>query len=165
MMQFSRRPWSVEEDRRLKQAYQQHGKDFELLAEAVGGERSPVDCRVRLRQIVRNYWKQDELRKLHEAVKSQSTTLGVGNNHNIDWHKVAEQVDNGRGATECRVKWMRAGAHRIYRGKYSREEIQLLNSLVERFGQNWSEIARRMNHRRSDDQLRQYFKKNLIINQ
>lgn len=169
MMRSVRKPWSASEDSCLRNAFKEHGKRFDFLAQAVGNGRTAMDCRVRVRQIIRVYWTKDELQRMREEIENQISQQrlqkGAVSEGDIDWTRVVSKLNNRRSIAECRLKWRRSCSHRLYRGRFGKEEVQLIESLIDRFGKGWNEIAKRLNYSRSDEQLRHCYNRYLAKRQ
>lgn len=136
----TRRPWTIEEDTKLRNAVQQFGKNWVKISESVG--KTDHQCCVRWTQflrsgIVQGVWNQAEKDKLAYAVNLYGT----------DWKVVAELV--GRTAEQCRQKWEVVLNPNIKKGYWSKEEDKQLWALAAQHGRMWSIIANAMNNGRT----------------
>ena len=82
-------------------------------------------------------WKEDELDKLHRAVKM----CGSGN-----WIEISEHV--GRAAGDCKDRWkLLGGAEGKKIGKWTESETKKLTKAVGKYGLNWQAVAKKIEGR------------------
>lgn len=93
--------WSLEEDKRLLEAVQQHGSsNWEAVATFVGNGRSKAQCSQRFHRVIdpkisKANWTQEEEEKLLKAVEQFGDKA---------WTRVAAQFGN-RTDVQCRFKY------------------------------------------------------------
>jgi hypothetical protein len=130
--------WTPEEDTKLIEAVENHGKNWVVVA-ALVSSRTNDQCRQRWMLSLdpdigksSGKWTQDEDTKLIEAVK----------NHGTHWVAVAALVP-GRTNQTCRSRWTLSFDPDIGKssGKWTPEEDRKLIEAVKNHGQNWVVIA------------------------
>ncbi len=144
--------WTSEEDEKLKQLVQEHGKDFEKIAAEIG-THSGWDCFVRWRllqtedlirtgAITENSDSDTQSQPVSETWTAEEDALltqHVEVNGAKNWHIIAEQLN--RPAERCKQRWF------CYVCRYSKfypwrkEEDQLLVKKVKELGHKWNMIA------------------------
>jgi hypothetical protein len=136
--------WTAEEDAKLIEGAQKHGKDWVAVATLVPG-RSNKDCRSRWAENLepntnhakqrRGKWTAEEDAKLFDAV----TKYGK------DWVAVAALV-SGRSKKDCCSRWAKQR-----RGKWTAEEDAKLFDAVTKYGKDWVAVAALVSGRSKKD--------------
>jgi hypothetical protein len=129
--------WTTEEDAKLTEAVEKHGKNWVEVAEMVPG-RTNRHCRKHWVDTLdhangnKGTWATEEDTKLTEAVKK----------HGNHWVEVAAMV-SGRTSNQCRVRWTLTLDPAIGKnaGKWTPEEDATLTEAVKKHGKNWVAIA------------------------
>jgi hypothetical protein len=131
--------WTAEEDAKLIDAVQKHGKDWVAVAALVSG-RNNKDCRQRWadkfepkKNRKMGKWTAKEDAKLKKAVKKY---------HGKDWVAVAALVP-GRSNVQCRERWaycLDPNTHRQM-GKWAAEEDAKLIDAATKYGNDWVAVA------------------------
>jgi hypothetical protein len=134
---MKRGKWTPEEDAKLNEAIENHGKDWVVVAAMVPGRTNQL-CRERW---VRNLdpangkkrkWTPEEDAKLTKAVKK----------HGKDW-MAAEAMIARRTSVQCRHRWTQNldPANGMKRGKWTPEEETKLTKAVQKHGKDWVAVA------------------------
>ena len=140
---YSGRAWTKEEDERLKQGVEEHGKAWASIAKMVGNDRTNRGCRIRWELTLagkRNghEYSEGEIRRIVELSR-----LYPG-----EWKKIADLLGTGRTHRQIgEVVMNRLNSDKKH-GRWTEIEDERLKAAVERIGVgNWSEIAREVEGR------------------
>jgi S-ribosylhomocysteine lyase LuxS involved in autoinducer biosynthesis len=139
--------WSPEDDAKLTEAVQKHGKHWVTVAALVPG-RTHKQCHQRwvhnldAANGVKGKWTPEEDSNLIEAVKK----------HDKDWVSVAAMVP-GRTDKQCRRRWVDTLDPGKNTGKWTSEEDAKLTEATKKHGKNWVTVAAMVPGRR-DNQCR-----------
>ncbi|EKC98622.1 nucleolus protein [Trichosporon asahii var. asahii CBS 8904] len=103
--------WTMEEDFKLKQAYELYPNQWVKIAEEV--QRTEFDCRDRWKGELKGRdsrktgaWSEEEVQKLIEAVKSANVAAGLDPlSGDTPWDVVVTNMGGTRTRTQCRKKW------------------------------------------------------------
>lgn len=103
--------WTMEEDYKLKQAYELYPNQWVKIAEEV--QRTEFDCRDRWKGELKGRdsrktgaWSEDEVQKLIEAVKAANVAAGLDPlSGDTPWDVVVTNMGGTRTRTQCRKKW------------------------------------------------------------
>ena len=79
-----------------------------------------------------------KLKLLAEAFKTPDKQLTADN---IDWEKVAANLDNQFTPRQCRMHWLTVLDPSINRSPFTIEEDRLLRKLVQEYGPRWAHIS------------------------
>jgi hypothetical protein len=89
--------------------------------------------------------------------ENQRLLAGIHRFGTDDWLAVANFVGNGRTRSQCSQRWVRGLDPRISKERWTREEEELLDRLVEKYGtKSWTKIATEIGNR-SDVQCRYHY--------
>ncbi|KAG5646435.1 hypothetical protein DXG03_003485 [Asterophora parasitica] len=130
--------WSGSELDNLKalvssQAEANDGKvDWVKVSEALGTNRTPIDCMRRGIPRQRHVWHPEADERLAEAVKLYGTD---------NWSIVARYVSEHATAAQCSGRYSRAIDPSRKRGPWTPEELERLKAAVAAYGNAWVEIA------------------------
>lgn len=132
--------WLREEDEQLREAVARFGgKNWKMIAEALGNSRTDVQCLHRWNKVlkpglVKGPWTPEE-----DGVLSQLIArYGVGK---IRWCDVAQHLP-GRIGKQCRERWCNHLDSRIRKGQWTPEEDDVVFRWQQKLGNKWSEIAK-----------------------
>jgi 3-keto-L-gulonate-6-phosphate decarboxylase len=130
--------WKPEEDAKLMEAMQKHGKKWIAVAAMIPG-RTNLQCHQRWNQNLNpvagktaGRWKPEEDAKLIEAMKK----------HGNNWVAVAAMIP-GRTDQQCRQRWVQSlnPSNGKKKGQWKPEEDTKLIEAVTKHGKNWVAIA------------------------
>ncbi len=76
-----------------------------------------------------------------------------------NWKKIAENMP-GTTSQQCRKHWISALNPKIKHGKWTEEENEQLQNLIDQHGEDWAKIAKEMPSR-TDNQCRQHYNRSL----
>ncbi|CAN8102499.1 unnamed protein product [Discula destructiva] len=148
------RRWSRTEDALLREAISRYdNKDLnwqEVSTHLV--DRTNKDCRKRWAytlkfEVKRGPWGQDEDKRLEAGVEV----------HGCRWSKVSEVVGT-RQADQCSRRWHECLNPGINRSRWSLLEDSTLETAVQVYGRNWTEIVERFFHDRTPIAARNRYK-------
>jgi hypothetical protein len=135
--------WTEEETEKLVEAVKKHGCNNWIAAAALVPGRTSAQCRQRwvlsvdptidqttTHTDIKGKWTVEEDAKLTEAVKK------LGRN----WVQVAAMVLD-RTNKQCRHRWVKTLDPNINTGKWSGEEDAKLTGAVQKFGNDWVQVA------------------------
>jgi hypothetical protein len=129
--------WTPEEDAKLKDAVEKHGKDCWAVVAALVPDRTSIQCRNRWIYTLdpangnTGRWKPEEDAKLTEAVKK----------HGKNWVATAAMF-SGRTKKQCRSRWTQAlDPANGDKGKWKPEEDVKLTEAVKRHDKDWVSVA------------------------
>jgi hypothetical protein len=89
--------------------------------------------------------------------ENQRLLAGIHRFGTDDWLSVATFVGNGRTRSQCSQRWVRGLDPRISKERWSRDEEEMLDRLVVKYGtKSWTKIASEIGNR-SDVQCRYHF--------
>eukprot|EP01028_Stygiella_incarcerata_P006349 TRINITY_DN2594_c0_g3_i1.p1 TRINITY_DN2594_c0_g3~~TRINITY_DN2594_c0_g3_i1.p1 ORF type:complete len:645 (+),score=149.41 TRINITY_DN2594_c0_g3_i1:62-1996(+) len=150
---LSRAKWTKEEDKRLILLAAKHELcEWDLIADELNTQRSPLQCLTRFQQklnpnLLRSKWTKEEDEKLHKAVEIYGDS---------SWQEVANCLD-GRVGQQCLHRYEKGVRAGIRRSQWTKEEDKLLIMGVAVYGEgNWSQIAQHVPSR-SDVQCRERY--------
>lgn len=149
----SRKPWNLEEDKRLVEAVVLHGQnDWRAVAERVG-TRSRNQCLHRWRRcslkpgLKKGKWTKEEDEALRTAVNC------IGPRY---WSLIAQYVE-GRSDTQCRERYVNVLSPARAVGLWSSREDALLKAAIRKYGVGkWSLISKEVPGR-TDSQCRRHW--------
>jgi hypothetical protein len=128
--------WTPEEDAKLTEAVEKHGKKWPVVAVLVPG-RTGEQCRSRWTRNLdpangnKGKWASEEDATLIEAVKKLGTEC---------WVSVAAMV-SGRTNEQCRQRWVGTLDPNGKKGKWTPEEDTALTEAVNKYGNKWVAVA------------------------
>jgi S-ribosylhomocysteine lyase LuxS involved in autoinducer biosynthesis len=127
--------WTPEEDTKLAESVEKHGKKWTPIAAMVPG-RTSRQCRQRWTltldpaNVKKGQWTPEEDAKLTVAVKK----------HGKNWAAAAAMVP-GRTNQQCRTRWVQTLDPANEKGKWTPEQDAKLTAAVKRLGKKWVAIA------------------------
>ncbi|XP_028417164.1 myb-like protein L [Dendronephthya gigantea] len=143
--------WEKEEDKLLLRLAEENscGGNWHKIATELKSNRSAAQCLHRYqRSLNKNFlkskWEPEDDKKLVEAVNA----CGVG-----PWEKVSSFLD-GRTGPQCMHRYIKSLDPEIKKGKWEKEEDDLLRKGVELYGFNWFKFKSLL-PRRTDSQVRE----------
>lgn len=129
--------WDQYEDSKLCSLVYQYGTgNWELIAQHLNSNKSPIQCLHRWNSIMKpNYvkgpWNVEEDKKLIDWIK----TNGASN-----WSACSEFIP-GRTGKQCRERWMNALNPLLKKGSWEPEEDYIIFKLFKKLGSKWSTIS------------------------
>ncbi|ORX54131.1 hypothetical protein DM01DRAFT_1407628 [Hesseltinella vesiculosa] len=143
--------WSPEEDKLLVAAVKKYGPHkWSLIAQHVPN-RTPVQCSTRWLgalnpNVHKGRWAPEEDEILTEAVQKYS------HKSVLPWNRIAQQIPNRTGI-QCQARWTEALDPTVRKGRWKKEEDDMLRAGVARFGCCWIRVSS-MIHGRTQRQCR-----------
>lgn len=123
MCKALRGPWQSEEDKQLRELYEERPKNWTFIAQALG--RMPEDCRDRWRDNTgvtersMGHWKPEETARFLDILKRKVADLRQGvykdrddmddidvEDH-LNWGEVSNEMGAKRSRLQCREKWVK----------------------------------------------------------
>ena len=132
-------PWTREEDAILIEAVKRHnGRAWKLVAELLPG-RTHSQAAHRWQKVLdpnlrKGAWTDEEDQRLEQAVKMYNEG---------QWSRIAELVET-RNGKQCRERWRNQISPMVDKRPWSREEDNIICTMVAERGPRWSEIAREL---------------------
>lgn len=116
------------------------------------------------RKSIRNAWKPDEdnlLKKLLIEQYLKINNLSIYNNEqinikDIDWVKLANNMNTKRRAKECRKRWISSLDPFIKKGKWTKDEDNELVNAFKKHGPNWNKVSSEIKGRNEDQCSKRY---------
>ncbi|KAJ3174643.1 Myblike DNAbinding domain-containing protein [Geranomyces variabilis] len=142
-LRFSKRPFTISELERLKQAEADHdGHEWDLIAAKVGGGRTPIEC---LRQFQQRL--NPEMR-LRWTAEEDARLIAYSNEDAVPkWSDIALRLGEGRSAAQCRQR-LQTLVQVNKKGPWTEAEDALLVRACNLVGrQDWDEIATHVSER------------------
>ncbi|KAI8338999.1 Homeodomain-like protein [Chlamydoabsidia padenii] len=143
--------WTTEEDKLLMEAVKEHGPHkWSLIAQHIP-DRTPVQCSTRWLgalnpNVHKGKWAPDEDEALTQAVQKYS------NKNVLPWNRIAQHIPNRTGI-QCQARWTEALDPTVRKGRWKKEEDDMLREGVTRFGCCWIRVSG-MIHGRTQRQCR-----------
>ncbi|ORZ24058.1 Homeodomain-like protein [Absidia repens] len=143
--------WTTEEDKLLMEAVKEYGPHkWSLIAQHVP-DRTPVQCSTRWLgalnpNVHKGRWAPDEDEALTQAVQKYS------NRSVLPWNRIAQNIPNRTGI-QCQARWSEALDPTVRKGRWKKEEDEMLRAGVARFGCCWIRVSG-MIHGRTQRQCR-----------
>ncbi|KAI9299648.1 Homeodomain-like protein [Cunninghamella echinulata] len=132
--------WTPEEDNLLIEAVKEFGPHkWSLIASRIEN-RTPVQCSSRWHGVLdsanvrKGRWLPEEDEALTEAVKK------YGNKSVLPWNKIAQHIPN-RTSIQCQARWTEALDDTVRKGRWKKEEDEMLKEGVARFGCCWIRVS------------------------
>ncbi|KAI8093541.1 Homeodomain-like protein [Halteromyces radiatus] len=131
--------WTTEEDKLLMAAVKKYGPHkWSLIAQHVP-DRTPVQCSTRWLgalnpNVHKGRWSPEEDEALTEAVKKYS------NRSVLPWNRIAQNIPNRTGI-QCQARWTEALDPTVRKGRWKKEEDDMLRAGVSRFGCCWIRVS------------------------
>ncbi|CAO3594053.1 unnamed protein product [Absidia cylindrospora] len=131
--------WTTEEDKLLMEAVKEYGPHkWSLIAQHVP-DRTPVQCSTRWLgalnpNVHKGRWAPDEDEALTQAVKKYS------NRSVLPWNRIAQNIPNRTGI-QCQARWSEALDPTVRKGRWKKEEDDMLRAGVARFGCCWIRVS------------------------
>jgi hypothetical protein len=97
-------------------------------------------------------WSKDEDSWLKEAIKKCKK-----GKEEYPWTEIAKDLPIQRTAKQCRERWMQHLTPPLDKTPLSPEETQYINNFVLSQGHQWANISRYLSHRRSDNQIKNWY--------
>ncbi|SAM01484.1 hypothetical protein [Absidia glauca] len=141
--------WSQKEDELLIEAVKKYGSHrWSLIAQTIPG-RTPAQCSTRWHgalnsKVHKGRWSTEEDEVLLEAVRrylnddphtSSTTTTNI-----MPWNHIAEHIPNRTGI-QCQSRWTEALDPAVRKGRWNKEEDELLRQAVLQLGCCWIRVA------------------------
>ncbi|CEP19107.1 hypothetical protein [Parasitella parasitica] len=136
--------WTEEEDKLLFEAVDMHGPHkWSLIARHIPG-RTPVQCSTRWLgalnpHVHKGRWSKEEDEALTAAVKPHLNDVSITED-NLPWSRIAQYIPNRTGI-QCQARWTEALDPSVRKGRWKKEEDDMLKVGVERFGCCWIRVA------------------------
>ncbi|GAN11313.1 conserved hypothetical protein [Mucor ambiguus] len=136
--------WTEEEDKLLFEAVDMHGPHkWSLIARHIPG-RTPVQCSTRWLgalnpHVHKGRWSKEEDEALTSAVKPHLNDASMTED-NLPWSRIAQYIPNRTGI-QCQARWTEALDPSVRKGRWRKEEDDMLKIGVERFGCCWIRVA------------------------
>ncbi|KAI8094273.1 Homeodomain-like protein, partial [Thamnidium elegans] len=137
--------WTEEEDKLLFEAVNLHGPHkWSLIARHIPN-RTPVQCSTRWLgalnpHVHKGRWSKEEdevlTASVHPYLKDQKTLT----EDNLPWSKIAQHIANRTGI-QCQARWTEALDPAVRKGRWKKEEDEMLKKGVEKFGCCWIRVA------------------------
>lgn len=137
--------WTEEEDRLLYEAVELHGPHkWSLIARHIP-DRTPVQCSTRWLgalnpHVHKGRWSPEEDQALTLAVQSYLAIDDQYTEENLPWSRIAQNIPNRTGI-QCQARWTEALDPSVRKGRWKKEEDDMLKIGVERFGCCWIRVA------------------------
>ncbi|XP_040067477.2 snRNA-activating protein complex subunit 4 [Ixodes scapularis] len=131
--------WTKQEDAQLKAiAKEQNCKDWDTVAERMGGTRTAFQCAERYHHKLTSRIKKGHFSE--EEDKNLLTLIALcRKGDEIPWTQVSYHME-GRTRTQLYYRWERALNPDLRRGKWSKEEDMMLIAAVQAHGERWTRI-------------------------
>ncbi|KAI9470868.1 MAG: Homeodomain-like protein [Benjaminiella poitrasii] len=136
--------WTDEEDKLLFEAIEMYGPHkWSLIARNIPG-RTPVQCSTRWLgalnpHVHKGRWSKEEDDVLTASVKPYLEDESMTED-NLPWSRIAQNIPNRTGI-QCQARWTEALDPSVRKGRWKKEEDDLLKIGVERFGCCWIRVA------------------------
>ncbi len=144
--------WTEEEDEQLQNFVTQHGEKWAEIATKMSG-RTDLQCSQRykltLNPAKQGKWTEEEDEQLQNLVDQ----------HGEKWAEIAKEMSS-RTHKQCWQRYTKTLNPAIKQGKWTEEEDEQLQNLVDQYGENWAKIAKEMSSR-TDHQCSQRYKQTL----
>ncbi|KAJ3127066.1 hypothetical protein HK098_006863 [Nowakowskiella sp. JEL0407] len=141
--------WTAEEDELLRNAVQRYGTNgkWTTIAMEVPG-RNPIQCSTRWSgalnsTIHKGRWTDEEDRMLLKAYKDccgENANVDESGNLIIPWNLIAKQIP-GRTQVQCIARYQEALDPSVKKGRWSKDEDELLKAGFDKYGCCWVKIA------------------------
>lgn len=132
--------WTAEQDTALVEAVKKNdAKNWKLIAEAVGGTKSHIQCLHRWQKVldpslVKGPWTEEEDQVIVREVKTHGAKK---------WSKIAGALP-GRTGKQCRERWINQLDPSISRAPFTEAEDDIIRVARKELGNKWAEIAKRL---------------------
>jgi len=150
---INKRPFTKEEDKKLlllSKKYQEH--NWEDIASELNTGRTPLLCIQRYQRSLNGQFLKKEWTKEEDEILMNAFKLHGDRN----WQQVAEYLV-GRTGQQCLHRWQKTVNPGIKKGRWTKEEDDLLIKAVEKYGKgNWIMIKKHVPHR-TDMQCRERY--------
>ncbi|KAI8374632.1 Homeodomain-like protein, partial [Radiomyces spectabilis] len=136
--------WTAEEDKLLFEAVEMYGPHkWSLIARHVPG-RTPVQCSTRWLgalnpHVHKGRWSKEEDAALTTAVHKYLSKPNATPD-SLPWSRVAQCIPNRTGI-QCQARWTEALDPTVRKGRWRKEEDEMLRAGVARFGCCWIRVA------------------------
>ncbi|KAI8077723.1 Homeodomain-like protein [Halteromyces radiatus] len=136
--------WSQKEDDLLIEAIKKYGcHKWSLISQSIPG-RTPAQCSTRWHgalnsKVHKGRWSTEEDDILLDAVRNYLNQDAFTTN-NLPWNLIAEQIPHRTGI-QCQSRWTEALDPAVRKGRWSKEEDELLRQAVHQLGCCWIRVA------------------------
>ncbi|GAA5815469.1 hypothetical protein MFLAVUS_008981 [Mucor flavus] len=137
--------WTEEEDKLLFEAVNSHGPHkWSLIARNIPN-RTPVQCSTRWLgalnpHVHKGRWSKEEDEVLTDSVRPYLKGKITLTEDNLPWSKIAQHIANRTGI-QCQARWTEALDPAVRKGRWKKEEDEMLKKGVEKFGCCWIRVA------------------------
>jgi hypothetical protein len=97
-------------------------------------------------------WSKDEDKWLMEAINKCNR-----GRDEFPWTEIAKDLPIQRTAKQCRERWMQHLNPNLDKSPLSPNETRVINNFVIQQGHQWANISRYLHHRRSDNQIKNWY--------